>query len=255
MWEAQSARYVYVGGEETWRDIQAGTPMADADGDGTPDGWRLLQTRQEFQRLAEDPYKRVAGVMQAFKTSQQQRTALDGSPTDDAPYETPLTETVPTLAEMTRGALAVLEQDPDGFFLMIEGGAVDWASHNNELGRMLEEQSDFHGAVDAVIDWIEAHGGWRENLVVITADHDCGYLWGPGSDPAWMPVENHGQGEMPGAAWYSWNHTNSLVPFYVHGAGAWAFLMRATGEDPVYGAYLDNTDIGQVIMGFFASAP
>jgi alkaline phosphatase len=45
---------------------------------------------------------------------------------------------------MTRGALNVLERDEDGFFLMVEGGAVDWAAHANNLPRIIEEQIDFN---------------------------------------------------------------------------------------------------------------
>ena len=59
--EAQSARYVYVGGEETWRDIQAGTPMADADGDGTPDGWRLLPDTGRVSEIGGRPLQARGG--------------------------------------------------------------------------------------------------------------------------------------------------------------------------------------------------
>ena len=45
----------------------------------------------------------------------------------------------PTLVEMTTKSLELLEQDPDGFFLMIEGGQIDWAGHNNDAGTMLHE--------------------------------------------------------------------------------------------------------------------
>jgi alkaline phosphatase len=41
---------------------------------------------------------------------------------------------VPSLTEMTRAAINVLSKDPDGFLLMVEGGAIDGANHNNALG-------------------------------------------------------------------------------------------------------------------------
>ena len=47
-------------------------------------------------------------------------------------------------------ALNHLDDDPDGFFLHIEGGAVDWAMHANQMGRMIEEMTDFKNSVDAV---------------------------------------------------------------------------------------------------------
>ena len=40
---------------------------------------------------------------------------------------------VPTLAEMTAKAIEVLSRDPDGFFLVVEGGAIDWMAHNKDI--------------------------------------------------------------------------------------------------------------------------
>jgi alkaline phosphatase len=49
---------------------------------------------------------------------------------------------------MSVGALNVLAQDEDGFFVMIEGGAVDWMGHGNNMPRFIEEQIDFNEAVE-----------------------------------------------------------------------------------------------------------
>ena len=76
----------------------------------------------------------MCGTAQAYTTLQQSRSG-DGQA---APYAVPLTTTLPDLATMTRGALNVLDSDRDGFFLMIEGGAVDWAAHANQTGRTIE---------------------------------------------------------------------------------------------------------------------
>jgi alkaline phosphatase len=51
------------------------------------------------------------------------------------PFATPQNRNVPTLATMAEGAIHCLEGDPNGFYLMIEGGAVDWANHQNVAGR------------------------------------------------------------------------------------------------------------------------
>ncbi|MBR0366042.1 MAG: alkaline phosphatase, partial [Clostridia bacterium] len=48
------------------------------------------------------------------------------------PYDVDLSETQPTLAEMTAGAITALSGDPDGFFLMVEGGKVDTGGHSND---------------------------------------------------------------------------------------------------------------------------
>jgi alkaline phosphatase len=149
----------------------------------------------------------------------------------------------------------VLDGDPDGFFLMIEGGAVDWACHGNNSNRLIEEQVDFNEAVEAVCDWVEANGGWSQTLVIVTADHECGYLTGPGSGPGarsggatWQPLVDNGAGNMPGMQWNSGGHTNSLVPFYARGRGSRRFYLQRLGWDRVRGLYIDNTAIAQTIF-------
>ena len=51
-----------------------------------------------------------------------------------------------------------------GFFLMVEGGAVDWASHANQPGRTIEEQIDFDEAVEAVVRWVRENSNWGDTL-------------------------------------------------------------------------------------------
>jgi alkaline phosphatase len=241
--------YKYVGGLATWDDLLAGTAGGDADGDGLDDPWTLVQSREDFQALmsGETP-DRVLGVSQVRSTLQQGRY---GDELAD-PYVVPFIETVPTLAEMARAALNVLDDDPEGLFLLVEGGAVDWAGHSNQSGRMIEEQIAFDQAVKAVVEWVEANSNWDETLLVVTGDHETGYLNGPGSDPGWEPVVNRGAGVLPGMEWHSGSHTNSLIPFFAWGAGAWRFAEGADGWDPVRGAYIDNTEIGQVILAALA---
>ena len=192
----------------------------------------------------------MIGVARVATTLQQGRAAA--ADVDDAaveaPFTAPLNEGVPTLAEMTRGALNVLGADPDGLLLMIEGGAVDWAAHANQCGRMIEEQIDFNRAVEAVVAWVEANSTWEETLLVVTADHETGFLNGPGADDEWCPLPSCEAGTAPAVRWHSGGHTNSLVPFFARGAGAERFIARATGDDPVRGRYLDNTDLAAVLF-------
>ena len=234
--------FKYVGGASTWSDLVAGTAGGDADGDGVADPWTLIQERAEFQALMEGPTPaRVLGTAQVYQTLQYNR----GGDSFADPYVVPLIETVPTLEEMTKAALNILDDDPDGLFLMIEGGAVDWASHGNASGRMIEEQIDFDNAVQAVMDWVQANSNWGETLLVVTGDHETGFLTGPGSDPDWMPIVNNGAGVLPGMEWHSGSHTNSLIPFYAKGDAARMFKRYADEYDPVRGMYLDNTEMAQ----------
>ena len=152
---------------------------------------------------------------------------------------------------MTTGALNVLHKNANGFFLMVEGGAVDWASHANQLDRMIEEQMDFNASVQAVMAWVNANSNWHDTLLIVTADHETGDLWGTGSGlPAtFNDVVNHGAGVLPGATFNSGDHTNSLVPLYAIGAGAELLAGYADQWDPVRGFYVDNTEIFQVMNG------
>lgn len=77
----------------------------------------------------------------------------------------------PSLTDMTTKALSVLEKDEDGFFLMVEGGQIDWAAHNNDAGTMLHEMIKFSDAIDSVLSWME---GRDDTLLVISADHETG---------------------------------------------------------------------------------
>ena len=237
--------FKYVGGEDTWWDLVAGTAGGDANGDGVADPWVLVQGRAEFQALMDGPTpERVLGTAQVYQTLQVNRS---GDYYAD-PYVVPLIETVPTLEEMTKAALNILDDDPDGLFLMVEGGAVDWASHGNGSGRMIEEAIDFERAVEAVVDWVQANSNWGETVLIVTADHETGYLTGPGSDPDWMPIVNNGAGNLPGMEWHYDGHTNSLVGLSAKGDAARQFNRFEEGDDPVRGRYLDNTNVADVVF-------
>lgn len=255
---AVKPRYRYVGGEETWEGVRSGQVGGDADGDEVPDPWSLIETREAFLSLISGPTpRRVLGIPPVYTTLQQERMG----DAQAGPYEEPYITNMPTLAEMMAAALNVLDDDPDGFFLMVEGGAVDWAAHDNQTGRMIEEQTEFDRTVQAAVDWVASHGGWRKTLIIVTSDHETGYLTGPGSGgpengdggdepPVWNPLVPRGGGEMPDVQWNITGHTNSLVPFFSRGAGSRRFLDCVRGTDPVYGPFLDNTDIGHIMLSF-----
>lgn len=246
--------FKFVGGEDVWLALTNGTIEMDADHDGMSDPWTFIEERDDFQQLMTGATpKRIIGIPKVAKTLQQERS---GDTNADA-FVVPFIETVPTLEEMTRAALNILDNDPDGFFIMIEGGAIDWASHDNQYGRMIEEEIGFNQAVAAVVQWIEQNSSWDETLVIVTADHETGYLTGlnsgTGDDgkPIWHPIVNRGQGITPGLQWNSDGHTNSLVPFFSKGAGSEVFHEFANETDPVRGKYLDNAELGQALFLMF----
>ena len=79
--------------------------------------------------------------------------------------------TMPSLKEMTVKALDTLSKDPDGFFLMVEGGQIDWAGHNNDAATMLHEMLKFDETIQYVYQWVKDR---NDTLVVVTADHETG---------------------------------------------------------------------------------
>lgn len=209
----------------------------------------FVDSRTQFEQIAagENVPDKLFGLARVAETFQYNRPGLENK--DVLPHTDPANTDVPSLETAADAALNVLAQDEDGFFLMVEGGAVDWAGHANQTTRVIEEQVDFNASVEAVSDWVETHSNWDETLVIVTADHETGYLAGvgAGAEKGWTPMTG-AAGELPQVTWHSGGHTNSLVPFYAKGAGAEVLEARADKWDSVRGAYLDNTDVGETVF-------
>lgn len=242
--------FKYVGGEETWDDIINNRAGNDADNDGIFDHWTFFEDSTDFVNLQTGTTpKRVIAIAKVYETLQQKRNGTTKK-TDNTslPYTDKLNKKIPSLEIMTNAALNILDNDEDGFFLMIEGGAVDWAGHDNSTARMIEEQIDFNKSVRAVVKWVEQNSNWNETLIIVTGDHECGYLTGPKSDPTREPIVNNGKGKLPGTEWHSGSHTNQLVPLFAKGAGSEILKNYANEIDFVRGHYLDNAEIGQFMI-------
>lgn len=93
----------------------------------------------------------------------------DGLPyTLDQKADSGLISSIPTLADMTRKAIAQLSKNPKGFVLQVEGGKVDWGAHANDLGALIYDQIAFDDAIAVAIEFAEKN---NDTLVVITTDH------------------------------------------------------------------------------------
>jgi alkaline phosphatase len=219
--------------------------VRDIDGDGKPDPWTVIHGRKEFQELqmGKTP-KRVLGCPEIYQTLQQARRFRNGETKDSAPYTTPFVQTVPTLPEMVGGALNVLDNNPRGFFIMIEGGATDWASHSNQKGRLIEEMTGFNEAVGTVVEWVERNSNWNETMLIVTGDHETGFLWG---EKPFVPVADKGKGIVPVMTFYTEDHTNSLIPFFAKGAGSELYRNFADERDSVRGPFIQNSEVAQLI--------
>ena len=77
----------------------------------------------------------------------------------------------PSLSEMTRKAISLLSQNPNGFFLMVEGSKVDWAAHDNDAKNALIEFLEFDKACAEAFRFAKENG---ETAIVIVPDHGTG---------------------------------------------------------------------------------
>ncbi len=256
-------RAKYMGGRATWIALHEGTH---------PQGWKLIESKAEFEVIAEGgsgPFPpRLLGVAQVAETLQQKR---DGYDLTDKVDDDPPIPHVPTLLTMTKAAVHLLQTKSrasgnKGFFLHIEGGAVDWAAHANQTSRLIEEQRDFNHCVRWVVSWIEKNGGWADNLLIITTDHGNGLPMGANSGvipfQRLQPADVSG---IPRVKWHSNKHTNELVPLFARGAGAEVFDSLVEGTDPYFarfypdwgktgfdGRYVDNTAVYKVLAAALA---
>lgn len=138
------------------------------------DGRNLLE-----RWLADRPRSRVA------------RTAEDLNDADDAPtdhllgvfapnhlsFHQKAPTQQPSLAQMTTAALEILARNPKGYFLMVEGGLIDKASHLDNAARTLDETVQFSKAIEAALSGVNLN----DTLVIVTADHSHGLVLSGGA--------------------------------------------------------------------------
>lgn len=99
----------------------------------------------------------------------------EGTNSSSLPYAIDRREGDLTLAQITESAIDFLSRDnKKGFFLMVEGGKIDWACHSNDPATMVKEVIDMDNAVRVAYEFYKKHP--KETLIVITADHETGGL-------------------------------------------------------------------------------
>lgn len=104
-------------------------------------------------------------LFQTEEASSKDRSAI--------PYAIDRTEKDMTLEEITRSAIDFLSKDlSKGFFLMVEGGKIDWACHSNDGATAFREVQDFDKAIKQAYEFYKQHPD--ETLIVVTADHETG---------------------------------------------------------------------------------
>ena len=176
---------------------------------------------------------------------------------NDLPYVAERVEGDLTLPQVVESAIEFLKNEK-GFFLMVEGGKIDWAAHSNDLAGTIFETLDFDAAIALAYEFYKQHPD--ETLIVVTADHETGGVTlgrGKGyvydlnvvKSPAESKVEggsdvsNYMEGisadSLSVAAkigWTTTSHTGGAVPVFAIGAGSEMFAGRQ-----------DNTDVPKKI--------
>ena len=250
-----------MGGYDLWQGIKDANysltsfddqTVKDIDEDGNVDTWTVIHTKDDFLKAANGELlpKRLFGLADA--KSVLQRYWGDGNT-----FEPSISlDKVPTLAEMSSAALNVLSQNHKGFYLMIEGANVDKASHAaaNDPHRgiaVIREMSDFNRAVEKVVEWVNTYSNWEETLLIVTGDHETGYLTAPNDYEDLGINENNGKGVEPAYYFHSYTHTNQLIPVYAKGVNAERLTDYCSNVDIKRGKYLDNTDLSKLINAGF----
>ncbi|MHA1945105.1 MAG: alkaline phosphatase [Candidatus Hodarchaeales archaeon] len=126
----------------------------------------------ELEDIVSQGYELIENRSQLYGTDSERIFGLLSA--TDLPYEQDRDrEITPSLAEMTNKTIDVLSKDNDGFFLMVEGGKIDWAGHANNAVDVALETIEFDKAIKVALDYVESHDN---TILIITADHETGGL-------------------------------------------------------------------------------
>ncbi len=129
-------------------------------------GYSIARGFSDYKKKAKRAKKML--FLQSEEASKVDRSAL--------PYAIDRREGELSLKEITHSAIDFLTKGKNdkGFFLMVEGGKIDWACHSNDGATVLNEVVDFDKAVKVAYEFYKKHPD--ETLIVVTADHETGGL-------------------------------------------------------------------------------
>lgn len=155
-------------------DFYAGSDFLDPDNHGQGEslytlasqyGYTLARGYEDFMAKNEQADKLI--LLQTEKASATYRDAI--------PYAIDRREGDLCLSDITSAAIRFLSKDlSKGFFLMVEGGKIDWACHSNDAATAFREVVDLNESIRQALQFYENHPD--ETLIVISADHETGGL-------------------------------------------------------------------------------
>ncbi len=152
---------------------------------------------------------------------------------DRIPYVRNRDDSIPSLPEMARLAQNILAHDPDGYFLLVEGGRIDYAAHENNIDYLIDEVLEFDDTIKSVIRNDKQK---NETLYIVTADHETGGLTITHND-----AKNSGNLKPFNIQWHFHEHTKEPVFLFAEGPGSELFKKAR-----------DNTDVYKIIRQIFS---
>ncbi len=126
-------------------------------------GYTVATTAAEYRAL--NPVGKKVAVFSDDKDFSDDTGAMH--------YELDRPNTQPSLADYVRTGITALNNDK-GFFMMVEGGKVDWSAHANDAATTINDVISFSEAVQAAVDFYNQHP--NETLIIVTGDHETGGL-------------------------------------------------------------------------------
>ncbi|MFB9057630.1 alkaline phosphatase [Mariniflexile ostreae] len=124
-------------------------------------GYTIANSHEEFNKLKHGDEKIIA-INPDMYPSGEFYWAIDKK------------EEALTLADFTKKGIEVMDNDK-GFFMMVEGGKIDWACHGNDGVTMIHEVLAFNDAVRVAYEFYKERPD--ETLIIVTADHETGSLY------------------------------------------------------------------------------
>ena len=132
-------------------------------------GYTIAHGYEEAQKIVESQKSKVEKLILVQKTDDQ--GAKHG---DNLPYAIDRKEGDLTLAQIVSTAIPFLDKRYDRFFMMVEGGMIDYACHADDAATAFGETWDMDEAMRVAFEFYKAHP--EETLIVVTADHETGGL-------------------------------------------------------------------------------
>ncbi len=169
-------------------------------------GYEFVRTQSQLETMPTESMEKLLGLFALEALKQASMRSL-------------------SLRLMTRKAVEILDNDPDGFFLLVEGSQIDWRGHERSADGLVEELKDFGDAIRWALEYQNEH---PELLIVVVGDHETGGVS--------LAEDANARGNVR-IKFISGDHTANVCPLFAKGKGAHHFQ-----------GFLDIQDVGKKLL-------